>query len=75
LVGGYSSTHSLFDPHLLWWSGPRFVLAGFEQIERDGQTLQCAQSWLCFVEEGLPPAEDAEKNSREARRAAASLRN
>lgn len=75
LQGAYTATHSLFDPHLLWWSGSRFVMAGFEHIERDGQTIQCAQSWLCVLEENARLEEPKKEAKREAKREAAALRN
>jgi hypothetical protein len=75
LQGAYTATHSLFDPHLVWWSGSRFVLAGFERIDRDGQTIQCAQSWLCLLEENARSIEPVKDAQREAKREAAALRN
>lgn len=45
----------LYDPVILWWSGGRFVLAGFERLKNDQlETVDFAQSWLCF--DGDPPA-------------------
>ena len=75
LQGAYTATYTLFEPHLLWWSGPRFVLAGFERIERDGQTMQCAQSWLCLLEENTRSVEPEKEAKREAKREVAALRN
>lgn len=38
----------LYDPHILWMSGSKFVLAGFERCkEEGGQVRDYAQSWLC----------------------------
>lgn len=75
LQGAYTATYSLFEPHLLWWSGSRFVLAGFERIERDGRTMQCAQSWLCLLDENARSVEPGKESKREAKREAVALRN
>jgi hypothetical protein len=36
----------LYEPRLVWMCEGRFVLAGFERIQRDGQLISYAQSWL-----------------------------
>lgn len=75
LQGAHTATHSLFAPHLVWWSGFRFVLACFERIDRDGQTIQCAHSWLCLLEENARSEEPVNEAKREAKREVTTLRN
>lgn len=49
-----SGVDVLYDPVILWWSGGRFVLSGFErQKNEQHETVDYAQSWLCF--EGIEP--------------------
>jgi hypothetical protein len=40
----------LFEPHLVWMSGGRFTIAGFERVQSGGQAVNYAQSWLCTIE-------------------------
>ncbi|RNF30039.1 hypothetical protein NM04_14995 [Massilia aurea] len=47
----------LYDPHLLWWNGGRFVLSGFERIKNESlEVVDFAQSWLCFHDVEPPTA-------------------
>ena len=40
----------LVDLHVLWMSGERFVLTGFEHCKNPaGQPVDYAQSWLCLI--------------------------
>lgn len=52
----------LLDPKLIWLSGNRFVLRGFER-HRDGQAVtEYAQAWLCSMMQV-----DAAEDGRERR--------
>lgn len=47
----HTSVAELIDPHVLWMSGERFVLSGFERRRNAaGQDVDYAQSWLCTLE-------------------------
>lgn len=53
-IGPTRRQEILYEPHLIWMSGGRFTLAGFERLLLDGQTVHFAQSWLCMVEPDAP---------------------
>jgi hypothetical protein len=45
-----AATMELVDPHVLWMSGERFVLTGFERCKNStGQPVDYAQSWFCLI--------------------------
>lgn len=43
----------LYEPHILWMNDDRFTLTGFEQIKRENQVVDFAQSWLCKLGDAL----------------------
>jgi hypothetical protein len=45
---------TLYDPQIVWCSGGKMVLTGFERGKNQGaEVVDYAQSWLCFV--GVEP--------------------
>ena len=70
LTASAEAKETLFEPHIVWMSGQRFVLAGFERMVASGATVHYAQSWLCSLdrEDGVAEStREAERASREAR--------
>lgn len=66
LVQAYRGSEplELVDPHILWISDNRFVLAGFESLlNAAGIRVDYAQSWLCSLDEEsqAPAVPDAPK--------------
>ena len=49
LLPGADGKETLFEPHIVWMNGDRFVLAGFERVEMGSITVHYAQSWLCVL--------------------------
>ena len=53
---GHGPPDLLYDPVILWWNDGRCVLSGFERLKNSqGDVVDYAQSWLCFVG-AVPPA-------------------
>jgi hypothetical protein len=46
----------LYDARLVWMNeNGRFMLTGFERCKFNGEEIECAQSWLVFPNDDVPP--------------------
>lgn len=40
----------LLEVHVVWMTGDKFCLSGFERKNLDGKLTDFAQSWICLIE-------------------------